>query len=90
FGEDGAMIIGLMDRWGHQMGFKNVSPNNTSTFSPDGTLYNAIAAGDILRAHKTGATWTLENNGSSGSLNGGVGNGQGPGGGEFFSGDNFA
>ncbi|MBN8662997.1 MAG: hypothetical protein J0L83_00365 [Chitinophagales bacterium] len=89
FGEDGAMIIGLMDRWGHQMGFKNVSPNNTSTFSPDGTLYNAIAAGDILRAHKTGATWTLENNGSSGSLNGGVGNGQGPGGGEFFSGDNF-
>ena len=80
FDERGAMILGIADRYGHQSGNNNV----------DVGPIEGVSAGEILRLHRTGATWTLENNGNSGGLTGsGVGNGQGPGGGEFFGGERY-
>ena len=79
------MVLGLRDRFGDQGGFQtgDLSAGSTSQFS-------VIAAGDILRAAASGAGWQLESNGSSGGVTtNGAGNGQGPGGGEFYFQDNF-
>ena len=86
FDTDGSLILGLMDRGGHQLGFKQQAvPNN-------GQFYNGYVGGDILRAQfNVGAgTYTLESNGTSGAKVGcGVGNTQGPVNGEFFCADNY-
>jgi SdrD B-like domain len=86
FDTDGSLVLGLMDRGGHQLGFKQQSvPNN-------GSFYNGYIGGDILRAQfNVGAgTYTLESNGTSGTKVGcGAGTAQGPGNGEFFCGDNY-
>jgi hypothetical protein len=75
FDERGFMILGLSDRYGHQTG------NNRLDLGPT----NGVAAGDMLRLEPTGATWTVENNGTSGGVtSGGAGSGAGPGGGEFY------
>lgn len=84
---DGSMILGLMDRTGHQTGNKNFGTSG-STF-----LYTSNAAGDILKASNNGSytSFTLENNGSDGTLTtAGAGNGEGPGGGEFYFTDRFS
>ncbi|HRK74563.1 MAG TPA: SdrD B-like domain-containing protein, partial [Rhodothermales bacterium] len=81
FDVDGAMILGFTDRFGHQSGRANINPVTNQLFSGG-------QAGDMYRAAKSGSTWVLENNGTSGSFSSsGAGNGQGPGGGEFFWGD---
>ncbi len=51
FASDGSMVIGLMDRWAHQVGF-----NNYCTNPGDRTLLIGYAAGDALKA-------SLEENG---------------------------
>lgn len=82
---DGSMILGLMDRTGHQTGNQNFALSGS-------TLYTGNAAGDILKASNNGtySSFTLENNGSDGSLtSAGAGNGEGPGGGEFYFTDRF-
>ncbi len=80
FDASGAMIMSFMDRAGMQLGYYNQKPNNAG-------LVALQLSGDILRACPNGGGgWTLE----SGGLCGGVGtgaNGQGPGGGEFYKGD---
>jgi len=86
FTSTGDMIIGLMDRTGHQTGRLQEAPID------DGLVYNGYIGGDILRAslNGDGTTFTLESNGSSGNYTGcGAGNGEGPGGGEFFCNDEF-
>lgn len=80
FDIDGSMILGFVDRNGHQTG--NYNYRTTSTDPEEG-----ITGGDILRAYNDSGTFVLESNGSAGPLNGGVGNGQGPGGGEFYQGE---
>lgn len=82
FDIDGSMILGFADRNGHQTG--NFNYRTTSTDNEEG-----MVGGDILRAYNNSGTFVLENNGSAGPLNGGVGNGQGPGGGEFYQGENL-
>lgn len=80
-----AMILGLRDRFGDQSGFET---GNTDSGSDDS--FSAIAVGDILRASpsNTGG-WQLESGGSSGGVaTVGAQDGRGPGGGEFYSGDN--
>lgn len=72
----GFMIVGVADRFGHQAG---------ALLSGVGAA-SGLSAGDILRLAPTGATFTLESNGSVG---GSVAipaqrNLQGPGGGEFY------
>lgn len=81
FDNVGNLTLGLRDRAGDQFGrFTNDDPNTT-------VLYFGITAGDTLYAPGTPAAgWVLESNGS-GSL--GSGNGQGPGGGEFYYQDNL-
>ena len=52
-----------------------------------GLISTTLAGGDILRAVPSGNTFVLESNGSVGGLTSanGVGNTQGPGGGEFYA-----
>ncbi len=80
-----AMILGLRDRFGDQGGFET---GNTKTSDED-NFYTVVAAGDILRAapNATGG-WQLESGGAAGGvMTVGAGDGQGPGNGEFYSGD---
>lgn len=82
---DGSMILGLMDRTGHQTGNQNFGTSGT-------TRYTGNAAGDILKASNNGtySNFTLESNGSDGSqTSAGAGNNEGPGGGEFYFTDRF-
>lgn len=55
FDKDENMIVGFMDRFGHQVGFSNYLPNTTNT-----NLVHGIAHGDITRATKSGSTYTVE------------------------------
>lgn len=63
-------------------GYSAVSVN----INPDpNSLYEGVAAGDILRICLTSGVYTLENNASCGSITtGGAGGGQGPGNGEYY------
>ena len=72
FTDEGNMILALNDRIGHRY-----------CFGTAGRL--DVQNGDILMVWKKNGKWQLESNGKAGLLTGsGVGNGQGPGGGEFF------
>ena len=78
------MILAFRDRAGDQLGVSN--------YFPDGSLMNseAVSGGDILRTKYNNGVWTLENNGTSGSVTtAGANNTQGIGGGEYYYGDNF-
>lgn len=82
---DGSMIIGLRDRIGDQVGHFQRRFNNVA-----GDLEVATAVGEVLRAYRTSScSYELESNGKEGpssskAATGGAGNGQGPGGGEFY------
>ncbi|AEI47203.1 SdrD B-like domain-containing protein [Runella slithyformis] len=81
FDDDGSLIIGFMDRLGLQTG------QNQPGIAVNDTLnYFGFMSGDMVRAqYNANGTYTLENNGQSGSLQGcGVNTDSGPGGGEFF------
>ena len=87
FDADGSMVLGLLDRAGMQLGNENYSP-----IPGDTTLYEGVAASDILRLCVDPASgYVLENNGMCpGEITGtGTGNNQGPGGGEFFGEDDY-
>ncbi|XWW46170.1 carboxypeptidase regulatory-like domain-containing protein [Fibrella sp. USSR17] len=94
FTDDGDMLITMMDRGGHQLGYRNRNTTDTKT-TPD-TLYNGYISGDLLRARYNGSAWALESNGrvaatsTKALLTGaGVANSQGPGGGEFYANENY-
>ena len=65
FDNDGSMILGFMDRTGHQTGKANYRPDGTST-----TLYSTYIGGDILRTYKdpVTCTYSLEANGTAGPI----------------------
>jgi hypothetical protein len=75
------LLLGLRDRFGDQRGDQAGSTNPS-----DSARYSGITAGDLLRACPDGGGgWTLESNGACGGVaSAGAGNGQGPGGGEFY------
>lgn len=85
FDPQGNMVLGLRDRTGDQGGF-GVAEDPNSPFD----LFNVVTGGDTLRAaintpNNLASGWTLENNGTvGGHTSAGAGNGQGPGGGEFY------
>jgi uncharacterized protein (DUF2141 family) len=86
FDTNGDMIIGFIDRTGFQTGDENFSPNPENGIGN----FNGLAGGDILRAqfNGNGSNWTIENNGTVSCVTtSGAGNGQGPGGGEYYFGD---
>lgn len=61
FDEKGGMILGFLDRWGHQIGHANYEPVSGST-----ALLNTSAYGDILYAcyDPVAKTWSMEGPGS--------------------------
>lgn len=85
FDEGGFMILGIMDRFGHQSGNDNASDGAAGTVGP----IEGVSAGDILRLEPTGGAWQIEQNGTVGGVTGQAGNNQGPGGGEFYWHDRF-
>jgi hypothetical protein len=82
-----AMILAFRDRFADQIGSDDPGPAEAP---PGGANLNAIPAGDLLRASPNGiGGWVIENNSQSvpPGLFGptaGAGNGEGPGGGEFY------
>jgi uncharacterized repeat protein (TIGR01451 family) len=82
------MLIGIRDRFGDQAGQDVPGAAGVGANPGQG---EGVSAGDIIRAcGTTGTSWTLEANGACGGVNGaGVGDGQGPGGGEFYQ-DTFS
>ncbi len=77
FTDDGNMLLSLSDRLGHR--YCKTSTNRLDEQKPD-----------LLMVWNNNGTWQLENNGKAGTLSGtGIGNGQGPGGGEFFGYDHW-
>lgn len=83
FDMDGSMILGFMDRMGHQVGSNNYTPNH-----PDTRLVQGQTGGDILRVCNNNGVYSLESNAtcSSGSTKG-KDKAQGPDGGEYYWGD---
>ncbi|MDJ0757303.1 MAG: SdrD B-like domain-containing protein [Ardenticatenaceae bacterium] len=83
--DNGDMLIGLRDINGDRTGQLTNDPAGGAN-TPNNHKGNGM--GDILRAcGSPGSGWTLESNGTCGSVtasSGGPGNGQGPGGGEFY------
>jgi len=111
FDDNGDMVIGMLDRFGHLAGVQNHNPNGEGS-------YNGFTGGDILRAsvlNPDRSAYKLESNGSVGGRTAGsntipgsgetmsppyatttgnfvvsgVGNNQGPGGGEFYFNDQW-
>ena len=87
FDETGAMILGFIDRLGHQGGNENYSPN-----PGDNATYEIASAGDILRVGYENGAWQLESNGTAAGITSGgatsAGN-MGPGGAEFYWGEHY-
>ena len=85
FDADGNMILGYTDRIGNQVGYLNYGPTGQTE------LFSAFTGGDILKATPNAdGNYTIENNGTAGpNTSSGVGNEEGPGGGEFFAFDVF-
>lgn len=96
FEDNGDMILGILDRGGLQMGFNNSPPE--APYGPGGsTLTTLVSAGDVLRAGKNdNNSWTIENDGQVTNAITGVTNGggtaspAGPGGREFYFGENYS
>jgi len=80
---EGMMVVAMMDRTGHQFGYRQFRPGTTQ-----GNPISATAGGDIVAAFPVNGVWTLENNGTIPGLNRtsvfGPNSNDGPGGGEFF------
>jgi hypothetical protein len=91
FDTDGNMVMGIMDRLGHQSG--NLAPEDPT--QPEFYQYG-MAGGDTLRAFINvpdvlTSGWVLENNGRGPNGEGGApqNTGQGPGNGEYYYQDNY-
>lgn len=83
FDYDGTMILGFIDRLGHQIGDRNA---NDLVDPPENTAA-AVVGGDVLRAYYNPVThaYQLENNATAGpNTTAGANNGEGPGGGEYY------
>lgn len=81
------LIVGLRDRYGDQTGH-DALPTATN----DNARYTGAIVGELIRACATPdhAAWVPESNGSCGArMTGGVGNNDGPGGGEYYWRDDF-
>jgi hypothetical protein len=60
FDADGAMIVGVRDRFGDQAGYANLF----ETGNGSGETYRGLTTGEVLKAGRNGAIWELEFGGS--------------------------
>ncbi|WP_175489318.1 SdrD B-like domain-containing protein [Neolewinella agarilytica] len=103
FDANGNMVLGLRDRFGDQTGHLQSAPAGF-TINPDPdpgngappafeNMYDGVAEGDILRACGDPTSgWTLESGGACGGISGPTApnvNSNGPGGGEYYSQDDY-
>lgn len=81
FDASGNLVLGFLDRYSFMGGMGNYAP-----LPGDTGHYSAIAAGGVYGASPNGdGTFTLEDNATLGGVaSGGVDNGFGPGGGQFY------
>lgn len=56
---EGLMVVAMMDRTGHQFGYRQLRPTATT-----GNPISASAGGDIVAAYRVNGIWKLENNGT--------------------------
>ena len=85
FDVDGSLVLGFMDRMGHQIGYRNYTLSGTTP------IISNVSGGDMLRLYNNEGVFELESNGAAGPfMSAGAGNNQGPGGGEFYFMDIFA
>lgn len=75
FDVDGAMILGIRDRFGDQMGYQNLSDDGLPTgtgFGGANNFFRGLTSGEVLRAGKniSGSSYTIENRGQA--INNGV------------------
>jgi hypothetical protein len=80
FDTDGSLILGFLDRTGHQTGVRNFLPRPNFPF----ILANGISAGDIIRVCKQGNTYVLEGTAGACKNPGGTAVEEGPNGSEFY------
>lgn len=92
FDDDGAMVVGLRDRWGDTIA--RTIPSGTvphPVLGPLGPRFtriiNGYAFGDVMRLTRVGSGWQMESNGAASGAVGSAGSGGGPGGGEFYDAD---
>ncbi|MFM9909253.1 MAG: SdrD B-like domain-containing protein, partial [Chitinophagaceae bacterium] len=65
FDVDGSMILGIKDRFGDQVGFNNFLEGvNGNVAAGAGRYFRGLNSGEILRAGKSGVTFSIENNAS--------------------------
>ena len=57
FTDDGGLVVGLMDRWAHQTGYRNYP-----SILGNQILIVSYAAGDLLRVFETNGQFALESN----------------------------
>lgn len=88
FADDGSMIIGLADRFGFQMGYRDFIPVSGVTVET-----SVDAAGDIIKVCNIGGTWVLEGAAGCGNndstVNSELDNDGPNNNGEFFYADSF-
>jgi uncharacterized repeat protein (TIGR01451 family) len=85
---DGSLIIGFRDLWGDRWGAINYAPDTGDT-----GFYHTMSNGDVYRAQRNASgVFVFEDNGQfpGGPISPGAGNGDGPGGGEYYHQDAFA
>ena len=84
FDVDGSMVLGFIDRAGHQLGNDNFPP----IFWNNDELSTGVAGGDVIRVYNNNGTFQVESAGVAGNLVGcGTDPNQGINGGEFYCGD---
>jgi uncharacterized repeat protein (TIGR01451 family) len=84
----GAMVLGIRDRHGDQMGSENGTKDLSGVLVGGASGVFGISSGDLLRACPTASGWTIENNAACGATTTAGDNAkQGPGGGEYYFGD---
>lgn len=89
FDVDGSLVLALLDRHGHQTGRYNHQPDVNDA----NVRYEGMSGGDVLRACLVNGVYELESNGkcpAGSSVSSGASNNEGPGGGEFYFGDDYA
>ena len=86
FDNDGSMILGFMDRTGHQLGYGQYGLNSNDITN----IYSGFGGGDVIRVFNNACTYEVESNGVAGPITtSGNQNYQGLGGGEFYWEDNY-